>query len=126
MPSIPKKVIDAKIVVGYHRGKRVFLSRIPSQPSKSDKFPIRSKRTQFSIRLYFTMTINKAQGQTLERVGIYLPQPNFSHGKLYVALSRAKTVNCVKILIKPTSNETNDSCTKNIVHKEILVEPEHN
>jgi len=63
------------------------------------------------------MTINKAQGQTLERGRIYLPQAVFSYGQLHVALSKARTANCVKILIKPTSDETNDSCTKNIVYK---------
>jgi len=70
------------------------------------------------------MTINKAQGQTLEKVGIYLLQLVFSHGQLYVALSRAKTANCVKILIKPTLDEINAYYTKNIVYKEILAEVE--
>nr|XP_009758760.1 PREDICTED: uncharacterized protein LOC104211410 [Nicotiana sylvestris] len=37
-----------------------------------------------------------AQGQTLDFVGIYLREPVFSHGQLYVALSRAKGSNCVK------------------------------
>ncbi len=32
------------------------------------------------------MTINKAQGQSLEHVGVYLPAPVFAHGQLYVAL----------------------------------------
>ena len=40
------------------------------------------------MRIAFAMTINKVQGQTLERVGIYLPEPCFTHGQLYVAASR--------------------------------------
>ncbi|OAQ23298.1 hypothetical protein K457DRAFT_25229 [Linnemannia elongata AG-77] len=33
-------------------------------------------------------SINKSHGQTLDTVGIYLKKPVFSHGQLYVALSR--------------------------------------
>jgi len=34
------------------------------------------------------MTINKSQGQTFQKVAIYLPSPDFAHGQLYVALSK--------------------------------------
>ena len=44
------------------------------------------------------MTINKAQGQTIPIVGVYLPEPVFSHGQLYVALSRATAKRNIKIL----------------------------
>jgi ATP-dependent DNA helicase PIF1 len=46
------------------------------------------KRKKFRIQLSFTMTINKAQGQTIPHVGIYLLEPVFAHRQLYVALSR--------------------------------------
>ncbi|KAL0009241.1 hypothetical protein SO802_010743 [Lithocarpus litseifolius] len=32
------------------------------------------------------MTINKSQGQSLQRVGLYLDRPVFSHGQLYVTI----------------------------------------
>ena len=65
------------------------------------------------------MTINKAQGQTLNFVGIYLPQPVFLHVQLYVALSRVITAESIKILINPAiPNKINEECTKNIVYIE--------
>ncbi|KAL5546675.1 hypothetical protein UlMin_006362 [Ulmus minor] len=116
-------VIDAEIASRYYSEDRVFLPRIPFIPIENNKypFPFPFKRTQFPIRPSFAMTINKVPGQTLDFVGIYLPQPIFSHGQLYVALSRAKKSDCVKILIKLTNlNKSCDAHTKNVVYKEIL------
>lgn len=45
---------------------------------------------QFPIRLAFAMTCNKSQGQTLDRCGLVLTTPCFTHGQLYVALSRVR------------------------------------
>jgi hypothetical protein len=115
-----------------HAGERVFLPRIPLCPSDDDMFPFRFKRKQFPIRLSFAMTINKAQGQTILIVGVYLPEPVFSHGQLYVALSRATVKSNIKILaIKDNRKDTKNSkkrkrtealvtTTLNIVYKEVL------
>ena len=75
-----RNVIDAEISVGEHKGKRVFLPRIPFVPVQNVKDVFHFKRKQFPVRLCFAMTINKAQGQTLSYVGIYLREPVFSHG----------------------------------------------
>jgi ATP-dependent DNA helicase PIF1 len=65
------------------------------------------------------MTINKSQGQTLSTVEVYLQRPVFTHGQLYVAMSRVKSKNRLKYLIEDEdSNCTNE--TKNVVYKEVF------
>ena len=57
-----------------------------------DELPWIISRKQFPIRLCFAMTVNKSQGQSLDTVGVDLRAPPFTHGQLYVALSRVTDV----------------------------------
>ncbi|KAG5589086.1 hypothetical protein H5410_039600 [Solanum commersonii] len=119
--NLKTHVISVKIESGDFKNTHVFIPRIPLLTSQDEKIPVQFKRTQFPVRLCFAMTINKAQGQTLDFVGIYLREPVFSHGQLYVALSRAKSSKCVKILIRPPTADSNDDhSTYNIVYDEII------
>ena len=92
--------IEAEIVTGSNKGSRITLPRINFTTSETD-FPFVMIRRQFPIRLAFAMTINKAQGQSLRRVGIYLRHPVFAHGQMYVALSRAGIPWETRCLIEP-------------------------
>jgi hypothetical protein len=44
------------------------------------------------------MTTNKAQGQSLEQLRLYLASDVFAHGQLYVALFRERDPDKIKIV----------------------------
>ena len=78
-------------------------------------------RTQFPLRLAYCMTINKSQGQELQRCLLDLRSPPFSHGHLYVALSRVRNVDDIAIFTNQENIKDGAILTENIVYKELLI-----
>ena len=114
-----RHVIDAEVL---STKQRVLIPRIKLSPSDT-RLPFQLQRTQFPVRLAFCMTINKAQGQTFHKVGLFLPEPVFTHGQLYVALSRARSFKDIHVQVYTTSKQgyvNGDTYTQNIVFKEVL------
>ncbi|PIA40192.1 hypothetical protein AQUCO_02500116v1 [Aquilegia coerulea] len=110
------RVIEARILNGSHTGNYVFIPRITLQPTVSET-PFQMARRQFPVRLAFAMTINKSQGQSVKFVGIDLRNHVFSHGQLYVALSRSTTSKQISVLLESKDDET----TTNVVYPEVLL-----
>lgn len=111
-------VIEATVISGSHVGHVTYIPRM-KLTSSDKKMPFQFQRRQFPVSVCFAMTINKSQGQSLGNVGLYLPKPVFTHGQLYVALSRVKSRKGLKVLIcdevgRPTNRTTN------VVYKEVL------
>jgi ATP-dependent DNA helicase PIF1 len=122
--SLQRNVIEAEIATGHHKGRRIFIPRIILLPAESYNVPFKLRRGQFPIRLAFALTINKAQGQTIPSIGIFLPDHVFCHGQLYVAMSRAQIAGKVKIMVRYGKLEDREGTwTRNIVYKEALQSP---
>jgi ATP-dependent exoDNAse (exonuclease V) alpha subunit len=88
-----------------------------NQPSEEES-SFRFTRKQFPIRLCFSMTINKSQGQSVKFVGLDLRAPPFTHGQFYVAVSRVTSVSNIKMIW----NEADEVAkSQNVVYKEVLL-----
>lgn len=113
--AMQNNVIEAKIVSGTRAGEIAFIPRITI--SCRDKYQFILYRHQFPIKLAFAMTINKSQGQTFDYIGIDLSSQCFSHGQLYVALSRVRSLDsiCIKL-----HHSNADKTIQNPVYKAIL------
>ncbi|KAI9081010.1 hypothetical protein K1719_036990 [Acacia pycnantha] len=113
-----KNVIKAKALNDTSIGEEILIHRMDMNPSET-KLPFNMTRSQFPIIISFAMTINKSQGQSMTNVGLYLPSPVFSHGQLYVALSRVKNFNGLKILILNEFSKCSNT-TLNVVYREVF------
>ncbi|KAL7399033.1 hypothetical protein ABVT39_018905 [Epinephelus coioides] len=107
-----------ELVSGIHTGTPICIPRISISPS-DNIFPFTLSRKQFPVRPCFAMTVNKSQGQSMSRVGVYSVKEFFSHGQFYVAASR---VGATQLRILPINEEdsTKRREMNNDVYKEIL------
>ena len=65
------RVLEVHLLTGDHAGKTTFIPRISKIPS-STQVPFEFCRRQFPVKVSFTMSINKSQGQSVKHVGLAL------------------------------------------------------
>ena len=111
--KLSANTIEAKISHGRYAGQDIIIPRIPLIPSNST-LPFEFRRLQFPVALCFAMTINKSQGQTFKAVGVDFTNESFTHGMLYVAMSRVGSPNCLTILVRE------DRKIRNVIYSEVF------
>jgi ATP-dependent DNA helicase PIF1 len=118
-------VIEAEVATSPTKGQRVFIPRLSITPLDTKRMPFTLRHHQFPVHPAFAMTINKAQGQTLKMVGIFLRKLVFTHGQLYVAMSRIGCPEGVKLLVIDGWKDVHEHAlagvyTRNVVYTEVL------
>ena len=115
--NLHHNLIDCVILTGPARGNTISLPRITLTDSRSPDTVI-LRRKQFPVSLAYAMTIDKSQGQSLQRVGIALDTPCFAHGQLYTALSRCRDPSSLAVYV-PEGHSWSRR-VKNVVWKEVF------
>ena len=83
-------VLEVKLIGGEYNGQLALIPQITLSPTEGQTgIVFVLKRWQFPVHLAFVLMINRVQGQSVKHIGVDLRTPVFSHGQLYVALSRA-------------------------------------
>jgi ATP-dependent DNA helicase PIF1 len=88
--NLGDNVIEAVIITGTHTGHKTYIPRI-NLTTRSSHWPFTLSRRQFPIKVCYSMTINKSQGQTLSKVGIYLKKTS-----IYTWAAICCSVTCYK------------------------------
>jgi ATP-dependent DNA helicase PIF1 len=113
------RVVEAKIITSKGASNVAFISRIKFIFDNSG-LPFTFARKQFPLWMAYTMIINKSQGQTLFHVGLHFADDVFSHGQLYVAFSRAKALENVKVQL-PDTVHGQIGLMRNVVYEETFL-----
>ena len=116
---INDRLIKATIANGEGKGRTVLIPKVQTQPADEQKFGFEWQRIQFPVRGAFAMTLHKSQGQTLNKVAVWLEEPCFGHGQLYVAASRVGNPDNIKFFVKSLEGRP-DYTTRNVVYNELL------
>jgi ATP-dependent DNA helicase PIF1 len=112
--ELHNRIVKLRATTGPGAGSFLYLPRITLSPSDT-VLPFTLKRRQYPIKVAFGLTINKAQGQSLDIVGINLAGSQvFTHGQAYVAFSRTGDPNKLRVLSSKIKH------LKNVVYPEVL------
>ena len=112
-----QRYIKARMLSGSFYGQLQLIPCI-KLTSTDGELPFIISRRQFLIRLCFTITVNKSQGQSFNFIGVNLRIPVFTYRQLYIILLRVIDIGGLSLLLR----QEGDATTINIIYPEVLLD----
>ena len=121
--AVPQWVLYVEIATGQNVGQKTFAPRCKLTSTEGELSFVLTRR-QFPVSPCFTMATNKALGQALDRVGIFLRRSVFSHGQLEVAVARLTSRQKLRFMVIGGGSTLPDGsqtiCTTDTGYEEVL------
>ena len=110
-------VLTCKVLVGLSKDKTVYIFK---HSLTTTDLPFKFEQLQFPIKHAYAVTIHKSQGQTTQRIGLYLSISVFHHGILYVAVSIVTKKSNLKVFIENRTGQGNNIIAGAVVTKTVM------
>lgn len=114
--GIGSRYLQVRIMSGPQMGRTEMLTQCMfTITSEASGLPFAITRLQYPIILAYCLSVHKAQGQSLDFVGLIFETDPFAHGQLYVALSRVANWGRIRIFMRPGVQ-----CIHNLVYVHLV------
>jgi ATP-dependent DNA helicase PIF1 len=114
--QVGQRFMQFRITSGSHVGAVEMLIPVVFHiTSEASGLPFAIDRRQFPVIPAFCLSVHKAQGQSLDFVGLIFETDPFAHGQLYVALSRAASWARIRVVMSVST-----VALKNLVHQHLI------
>jgi ATP-dependent DNA helicase PIF1 len=115
--SVGQRFMQFRITSGSHVGAVEMLIPVVFHiTSEASGLPFAVERRQFPVIPAFCLSVHKAQGQSLDFVGLIFETDPFAHGQLYVALSRAASWARIRVVMSASA-----VVLKNLVYQHLII-----
>ena len=114
--AIGRRYVQLKVLTGKSAGSvELLLKCVFTITPEASGLPFTVLRRQYPLIPAYCLSVHKAQGQSLLKVGLIFESDPFTHGQLYVALSRVACWLCIVVMM-----HAGETAISNLVHKQLL------